>query len=141
VGRTQQWNFDALTVNFKHTKTDQQGDSKQKKRHLFSNVLEYYIDLPFIMGLYFSSCFSFGQTRCQRIFPGGSKSQAKRMSTTLFQVLKKHKQEVLNMGYNSIKDIGIHSIGRGRHHILHPYLVVQLCCNMPSRRLNDGPSE
>jgi hypothetical protein len=35
------------------------------------------------------------------------------MSTTLFQVLKKHKQEVLNMGYNSIKDIGIHSIRKG----------------------------
>jgi hypothetical protein len=35
-----QWSvFDALTVNFKHTKTDQQGNSKQKKWHLFSNVL------------------------------------------------------------------------------------------------------
>jgi hypothetical protein len=60
------WNvFDALMVNFKHTKTGQQGDQKQKKRHIFSNTLEYYIDLPFLMGLYLSSCFSFGQTRGQ----------------------------------------------------------------------------
>ena len=105
--------FDALTVNFKHTKTDQQGDAKRKKRHLFSNVLEYYIDLPFIMGLYLSSCFSFGQTRGRRLFPGGSSSQAKRISKILSQVLKEHEQEVLNMGYDSISDIGVHSIRKG----------------------------
>jgi hypothetical protein len=46
------WNvFDALTINFKHIKTDQQGNGKRKKQHLFSNVLEYYIDLPFLLGL------------------------------------------------------------------------------------------
>jgi hypothetical protein len=108
------WNvFDALTVNFKHTKTDQHGDAKRKRRHIFSNILEHYIDLPFLMGLYFSTCFSFGQTRGRRLFPGGSKSQAKRISTILSKVLREHEQEVLNMGYDSIRDIGIHSIRKG----------------------------
>jgi hypothetical protein len=104
------WNvFDALTVNFKHTKMDQQ----QKKRYLFSNTLEYYIDLPFLMGLYLSSCFSFDWTRGQWLFPGGSKSQARRISNILTQVLKEHEQEFLNMGYDSILDIGIHLIRKG----------------------------
>jgi hypothetical protein len=66
--------FDAMQVNFKHTKMDQQGDSKQKKRHLFSNVFEYYIDLPCLLGLYFGCCFIFCQARGQWLFPGGSKS-------------------------------------------------------------------
>jgi hypothetical protein len=105
--------FDALQVNFKHTKVDQRGDTKQKKQHLFSNVFEYYIDLPFLMGLYFATCFTFAQTRGRRLFPGGSKSQAKRISDILQRVLKEHEQEVLNMGYDSIKDIGVHSIRKG----------------------------
>jgi hypothetical protein len=90
--------FDALQVNFKHTKVDQRGDTKRKKRHLFLNVFEHFIDLPFLMGLYFSCCFTFAQTRGRRIFPGGSKSQAKRISAILQKVLKEHQEEVLNMG-------------------------------------------
>jgi hypothetical protein len=62
--RLSHWSvFNALQVNFKHTKVDQPGDTKRKKRHLFSNVYEYYIDLPFLMGLYFSCCFNFAQSR------------------------------------------------------------------------------
>jgi hypothetical protein len=105
--------FDALTVNFKHSKSDQKGDQKRKKRHVFSNSLEYYIDLPFLLGLYLSSCFNFEQTRGRRLFPGGSLNQAKRISNILIQVLKEHEQEVLNMGYDSISDIGVHSIRKG----------------------------
>jgi hypothetical protein len=105
--------FDALQINFKHTKVDQRGDTKRKKRHLFSNVFEYYIDLPFLLGLYLACGFTFAQTRGRRLFPGGSKSQAKRMSSILQRVLKEHEQEVLAMGYDSIKDIGVHSIRKG----------------------------
>jgi hypothetical protein len=93
---------------------DQRGDSKRKKRHLFSNVFEYYIDLPFLMGLYFGCCFTFGQTiRGRRLFPGGSKSQAKRISAILKKVLAEHKEEVSNMGYDSVDNIVVHSIRKG----------------------------
>ena len=68
--------FDVMQVNFEHSKMDQRGDSKRKKRHLFSNVYEYCIDLPFLLGLYFGCCFSFGQTRGRRLFPGGAISQS-----------------------------------------------------------------
>jgi hypothetical protein len=108
------WNvFDALTVNFKRTKTDQKGDQKRKKRHVFSNSLEYYINLPFLLGLYLSSCFNYEQTRGRWLFPGGSLNQAKRISSILSKVLKEHEQQVLNMGYDSITDIGVHLIWKG----------------------------
>jgi hypothetical protein len=101
--------FDALQVNFKHTKVDQRGDTKRKKRHLFSNVFEHCINLPFLLGLYFACCFTFVQTRGRQRFPGGSKSQAKRVSSILQKVLKAHEPEVLAMGYDTVNDIGVHS--------------------------------
>jgi hypothetical protein len=76
-------------------------------------VFEYYINLPFLLGLYFACCSTFGQTRGRQLFPGGSKSQAKRVSSILQKVLKEHEQEVLNIGYDSIHDIGVHSIQKG----------------------------
>jgi hypothetical protein len=85
-----------------------------KKRHLFPNAFEHYIDLPFLTGLYFSCCFMFAQTRGRRLFPGGSKIQAKRISAILQKVLKEHyEEEVLNMGYDSINDISVYSTRKG----------------------------
>jgi hypothetical protein len=104
--------FDALQVKFKHTKVGQQDDTKRKKRHLFSNVFEQFIDFPFLMGLYFLLHYDC-LIRGQQLFPGGSKSEAKRISAILHKVLKERKEEVLNMGYNSINDIGVHSIQKG----------------------------
>jgi hypothetical protein len=105
--------FDALQVNFKHTEVDQRGDTKRKKRHLFSNVFEHCIDLPFLLGLYFTCCFTFVQTRGRQLFPGSSKSQAKRVSSILQKVLKAHEPEVLAMGYDTVNDICVHSIWKG----------------------------
>jgi hypothetical protein len=65
------------------------------------------------MGLYLSSCFSFSQTQGRRLFPGGSGSQAKGIGTILSKVLKENKEEVINMGYDSINDICVHSIMKG----------------------------
>jgi hypothetical protein len=75
-------------------------------------VFEHYIDLPFLLGLYFACCFTFVQTRGQQLFPKGTgnKSQAKRVSSILQKVLKVHKPEVLAMGYDTVNDIGVHSI-------------------------------
>jgi hypothetical protein len=76
-------------------------------------VFEYYIDLPFLLGLYLGCCFTFGQTRGRRLFPGGSKSQSKRISEILKKVLAEHEDEVKGMGYDSVNDIGVHSIRKG----------------------------
>jgi hypothetical protein len=105
--------FDAMKVNFKHTKTQQHGEAKRQKRAVFSNPFEYYIDIPFLFGLYLACCFSNGQSRGRKLFPGSSKSQSARASAILKMVLKEHEQEVLSMGYDSIDDIGIHSVRKG----------------------------
>jgi hypothetical protein len=54
--------FDALTINFWYTKTQQHGEAKQQKWACYSNPFEYYIDLPFLLGLYLSYGFTFEQS-------------------------------------------------------------------------------
>jgi hypothetical protein len=102
-----------MKVNFKHTKTQQHGEGKRQKRAIFSNPFEYYIDIPFLLGLYLSCCFSDKQSRGRKLFPGSVKSQSERASAILKRVLKEHEEEVFSMGYDSIDDIGIHSCRKG----------------------------
>jgi hypothetical protein len=42
-----------------------------------------------------------------------ARANLKRMSSILQKVMKEHEQEVLTMGYDSINDVGIHSIHKG----------------------------
>eukprot|EP00978_Attheya_sp_CCMP212_P040298 scaffold218421_cov43-Attheya_sp.AAC.1 len=104
------WNiFDAANINFRHTKTEKHKEVKRKKRAIYSNPFEYCIDFPFLLGLYFATNFSFKQSRGRKLFPGSAKSVAERASDILERILKEHEAEVLAMGYDSIKDIGLHS--------------------------------
>jgi hypothetical protein len=132
--------FDALQVNFKHTKVDQQGDTKCKKCHLFLNVFEYYINLPFLLGLYFACCFTFGQARGQQLFPGGSKSQAKRISAILPKIVESAQTQSANSGirFNQQHWRSLHPEGDG---IVSGILVwwSAPCGNMSLRRLDHGP--
>jgi hypothetical protein len=105
--------FDALTVNFRHTKTQQHGEAKRQKRACYSNPFEYYIDLPFLLGLRFSCGFTFKQSRGYKLFPGSAKSQATRAGRILQMVLKEHEAEVLAMGYDKTSNLGLHSIRKG----------------------------
>jgi hypothetical protein len=102
-----------MDVNFKHTKTQQHGEAKRQKRAVYSNPFEHYIDIPFLLGLYLSCGCSFTQSRGRKLFPGSSQSQLDRASAILKKVLKENEQEVLSMGYNSVTDIGLHSIWKG----------------------------
>jgi hypothetical protein len=47
------------------------------------------------------------------LFPGSASSQASLAAKILKRCLKEHKDEVLWMGYDSIKDIGLHSVWKG----------------------------
>ena len=105
--------FDAMKVNFKHTKTQQHGEAKRQQRAVYSNPFEYYIDIPFLLGLYMACCFSDPQSRGKKLFPGTSKSQSNRVSAILKMVLQEHEHEVLAMGYDSLDDLGIHSLRKG----------------------------
>ena len=78
-----------------------------------SNPYEHYIDIPFLLGLYLSCGCSFTQAQGRKLFPGSSQSQLDHVSAILKKVLKENKQEALSMGYDSVNDIGLHSIQKG----------------------------
>ena len=105
--------FDCLHINFKHTKTEHHGQAKRRKRAIYSNAMEYYIDVPFLLGMYLATHFNEQQTRGLKLFPGTANSQKQRAGDLLRQVLEEHKDEVLSMGYDCIKDLGLHSIRKG----------------------------
>lgn len=105
--------FDALHVRFRHTKTQQHGEARRQKRACYSNPFEWYIDLPLLMGLYFATNFNTGQRRGLKLFPGAAKTQSAHMSSLFKKLLREHKDEVLAMGYDSIDELGLHSLRKG----------------------------
>lgn len=107
--------FDCMQINFRHTKTDVEGKSKRKQRNLYSNINEYYIDFPFLLGLYLSCCFTptASQGGGYQLFPGSHKATTKRMRDALQMILRLHENEVTSLGYSNVKDIGLHSIRKG----------------------------
>jgi hypothetical protein len=105
--------FDQMDVNFKHTKRQQHGEANRQKRAVYSNPYEHYINIPFLLGLYLSCGCSFTQAQGGKLFPGSSQSQSDRVSAILKKVLKENEQEVLSMGYDSVTNIGLHSIRKG----------------------------
>ena len=88
----------------------QHGEAKSHWRAVY---FESTIDVPFLMGFYFRTYFNQSQKRGFKLFPGRSRSQASRVSELLKKVLKENKVAVLAMGYNSIEEIGLHSIRKG----------------------------
>jgi hypothetical protein len=109
-----QWTyFDALHVRFRHTKTQKHGEARRHKRACYSNPFRAVIDLPFVLGLYLATAFNTQQKRGMRLFPGGHKSQSARMGNLLKKALQEHEAEVLAMGYDSIDEIGLHSVRKG----------------------------
>ena len=105
--------FDAMHVRFRHTKTQQHGEARRQKRACYSNPFEWYIDLPLLMGLYFATNFNTSQRRGMKLFPGGAKNQSSRVSHLFKKLLLEHKDQVLAMGYDSINELGLHSIRKG----------------------------
>jgi hypothetical protein len=104
---------DFIGAFFRHTKSDQTGDQKRQQRNLYSNPHEPFIDLFFVSALYLACCFQNKQSRGRKLFPGPAQAQAKRASVLLQKLLKENEADVLAMGYDSIKDIGLHSIRKG----------------------------
>ena len=105
--------FDAMHVRFRHTKTQQHGEARRQKRACYSNPFEWYIDLPLLMGLYFATNFNTSQRRGMKLFPGRAKNQSARVSQLFKKLLMEHEGEVLAMGYDSIHELGLHSIRKG----------------------------
>ena len=134
--------FDNIGIFFRHTKSQQRGAAKKFRRAIFSNPYEWFIDFPFLLGLYCSTAFMEDQKTGFALFPGTPGATAARMGRALRQVLKEHEAEVLAMVYDSIRDLGLHSIRKGASSYLAS-LPWGTFPNqyMPSRRVEYGSCE
>jgi hypothetical protein len=71
------------------------------------------VDRIFTLALYLSTAFTKKQSRGRKLFLGSASSQSGRAADILKRVLKENEDKVLQMGYDSLDDIGLHSIRKG----------------------------
>ena len=102
--------FDAFTVCFAHSKTDQMGDDAKYLRHIYANPHVPLVCPVLALSMYLSSCFNTTQGRDSFLFPGNE--QSVRFGRILATVLKENVDAVSQMGY-TLGDIGTHSIRKG----------------------------
>jgi hypothetical protein len=104
--------FDAFSIYFSHSKTDQLGEEAKYARHVYSNPLVPLICPAVAISLYFSSCFNTRPVCTGKIFPG--QGQAARFSTILLKLLQDKVDEVNLMGYPPPPGVlGTHPIRKG----------------------------
>ena len=65
------------------------------------------------MGLYLTTNFNTSQRQGLKLFPGGAKNQSSCVSSLFKKLLKEHENEVLALGYDSLHELGLHSIQKG----------------------------
>jgi hypothetical protein len=111
--------FDAFSISFGHSKTDQLGEEAKYIRHIYANPMskeatenetETVVCPVFAMAVYLTSCFNLQQNFDGFLFPG--KLQARRFGKILAAVLAKNEAEVIRLGF-TLNDIGTHSIQKG----------------------------
>jgi hypothetical protein len=102
--------FDALSISFAHSKTDQLGEESKYVRHVYANPTEPIVCPVLSLGVYFTSCFNFIQNPDGYLFPGSF--QSRRFGKILAGVLANHEAEVNDLGF-TLNDIGTHSIRKG----------------------------
>lgn len=108
------WEGDAMTIQFAHTKTDQEGDEASRKRHIYANP-----HMPEICAVTSFARFrlTFPGKDTGKLFEG--KSQYDRFRKLLARIVKEHAADIRNMGIDPA-DIGVHSIRKG---------AATYCCN------------
>lgn len=102
--------FDAYSITFSHSKTDQLGEESKYLRHLYSNSNVPLVCPVLALAIYLSSSFNTTQYFDNFLFPG--KDQSKRFGKVLAAVLRRNAEAVSKLGY-SLNDIGTHSIRKG----------------------------
>jgi hypothetical protein len=108
------WDNDAMTVQFAHTKTDMGGNDTGYKRHVYSNPLMPAIDAILSLSNY---RLAFPGLETGPLFFGCS--QYDRFRKLLARIISKHSTEIRRLGIEP-SDIGVHSIRKG---------AATYCCN------------
>ncbi len=103
-----------MTIQFAHSKTDQEGKVDGYKQHLYTDP-----DIPELCVISSSAhyCMAFPGTETGYLFPSGS--QYDQFGKLLGHVVKEHADEICRMGVDPA-NIGVHSIHKG---------AATYCCN------------
>lgn len=122
------WNtyFDAYSIMFATTKTDQLGDAAKYPRHIYANPFQPAICPVLALAIYLTTSFG-GIAQIPNngfLFPG--EAQDNRFANILRRTINDNWEIVAGMGYQ-VGDIGTHSIRKGAVSYLHA--------------IPDGPSE
>lgn len=122
------WNtcFDAYSIMFATTKTDQLGEAAKYPRHIYANPFQPEVCPVLALGIYLTTCFG-GMAQIPNhsfLFPG--EAQDSRFANILRRTVNDNWDIVARMGYQR-GDIGTHSIRKGAVSYLNA--------------IADGPSE
>jgi len=101
------WEGDCLTIQFAHSKTDQQGFNEAFKRHIYANAINPHICPVLALSVY----LSINPVRTQgKLFSGAA--QYARFRKNLLSLVRKYDDELIRMGVDPA-EIGVHSIRKG----------------------------
>jgi hypothetical protein len=101
--------FDAFSITFSQTKTDQLGVEKRYPRYCYANPLSPLVCPVLSIGIYLTACFNFQHTISGWAFFG--LGQSARFSKFMMRTINNNWDRVA-FGY-SRKDLGTHSIRKG----------------------------
>ena len=111
------WKADSATISFSHSKEEQEGDDKRKRkpRHCYSNPFDWKSDYQSAVFDYLCCFPAVVSSQYSQLFPGTQDAAGKRFYYTMHMILKKHRIELeMKYGYD-ISDIGLHSWRKGAH--------------------------
>ena len=104
------WRADAFGISFSHVKNDPAGSRNWYPIHIYTNIDNYHVCCVTAVTEYLLCFPQLFQDRNGMLFPGPK--QEERFGAILLRVLEKHKDELLELGYEPI-DIGVHSTWKG----------------------------
>jgi hypothetical protein len=102
--------FDAFSILFSQSKTDQLGEEAKYPRHLYANPVSPLVCPVLAVAMYLTSCFDNNETPANLLFPG--ESQDARFANLLQRTIDEKWEQISQMGYKR-GEIGTHSIRKG----------------------------
>jgi hypothetical protein len=99
ISNTQKWRSSAV--------------ASDKKGGVYLNPFKCDIYHIFMLALYLATAFTEKQSRGCKLFRGLASTQSRRAAKILKRILKENEDKVLQMGYDSIDNIGLHSTCKG----------------------------
>lgn len=102
--------FDAFSIHFSQSKTDQLGEEAKYPRHLYANPVAPLVCPVLAVAMYLTSCFDNNDIPANLFFPGAT--QDARFAHLVQRAVDEKWEHISQMGYRR-GEIGTHSIRKG----------------------------